>query len=217
MTDGFYERWAPLYDAVADMPFVDAWRAGAADSLGLARGDTVVEMGCWTGANVPELRERVGSEGRVIGLDITREMLTQAREHADRTDSGVHYLRGDATRPPVRRVDAVLGTFVVGMFTDPAAAVDTWCECVVPGGRVALLNFQQPDSVLATPLSVAFEGFLRASAAGARLSGESHSETFERRVAAAREQLTERTVDRRYETFAGGYLGLVSGRIEGDK
>ncbi|MDS0281034.1 class I SAM-dependent methyltransferase [Haloarcula onubensis] len=212
----FYERWATAYDRVARLPGLRSWRAGAVDALALSPGETVVEMGCGTGANVPELRERVGPDGRVVGLDITAEMLRTARRHADRTGAGVDYLRADATRAPVRNVDAVLGTFVAGLFADPAAAVDAWCDCVVPGGRVALLNFQRSGHPLAAPLDLAFEGFVRLSAPGARLSGRSHAATFERRVAAARRRLTERTVDRRYETFGGGYLGLVSGTVSDD-
>lgn len=209
----FYGRWASVYDRVARLPGLRSWRAGAVDALDLSPGDTVAEMGCGTGANVPELRERVGPDGRVVGLDVTAEMLRTARRHADRTGPGVDYLRADATRPPVRDVDAVLGTFVAGVFPDSAAAVDAWCDCVVPGGRVALLNFQRPDGAVATPLNLAFEGFVRLSAPGARLSRRSHADAFERRVAAARRRLTERTVDRRYETFGGGYLGLVSGAV----
>lgn len=214
MSDTFYARWAELYDAVATVPGVQSWRARAVDALEPARGDTVVEMGCGTGANVPELRERVGDPGRVVGLDITHEMLRQARRHDDRTGTGIDYVRADATRPPVREADAVLATFVAGVFPDPAAAVDAWCDCVVPGGRVALLNFQRPESPFSAPLDAVFEGFVRLSAPGERLSGRSHADAFERRVGAARDRLTDRTVDRRYESFAGGYLGLVSGRVE---
>jgi len=211
----FYARWASVYDRVARLPGLRSWRAGAVAALDLAADDTVVEMGVGTGANVPELRERVGPEGRVVGLDITAEMLRAARRHADRTGPGVTYLRADATRPPVRAVDAVLGAFVAGLFPDPAAAVDAWCDCVAPGGRVALLNFQRSGSLAGAPLSLAFEAFVRLSAPGARLSTASQARSFEARVAAARRRLTERTVDRRYETFGGGYLGLVSGTVPG--
>lgn len=216
MTDPaeFYGRWAGLYDRLASVPIVDSWRDSAADALELDAGGTVVEMGCGTGANVPVLRKRVAPGGRVVGIDVTREMIERARTHSDRTGNGCEYLLADATRPPIAGVDAVLATFVAGIFPDPAAAVDAWCACVRPGGRVALLNFQRSDNPLAAPLNVAFEGFVRLSSPGSRLSRQSHASAFERRVATARQRLTERTVDRRYETFGGGYLGLVSGRVE---
>ncbi|MBV0901531.1 class I SAM-dependent methyltransferase [Haloarcula salina] len=215
MTDAqsFYGRWAAVYDRLASAPGVSSWRERTADALALSPGDTVVEMGCGTGANVPVLREHVGPAGRVIGVDVTREMLDRARERPARTGESVHYVRADAARPPVRDVDAVLATFVAGIFEDPAAAVDAWCDSVRPGGRVALLNFQRSPSALAAPLNVAFEGFVRLSASGTRLSRQSHASAFERRVAAARERLTDRTTERRYETMAGGFVGLLSGTI----
>ncbi|MFU1780386.1 class I SAM-dependent methyltransferase [Haloarcula japonica] len=215
MTDAqsFYGRWAQVYDWLASAPGVASWRARTAEALALAPGDTVVEMGCGTGANVPHLRERVGPSGRVVGIDVTQEMLDHARERCARTGESVHYVQADAARPPIRDADAVLATFVAGIFEDPAAAVDAWCDCVAPGGRVALLNFQRSPNALAVPLNLVFEGFVRLSAPGTRLSTRSHASAFERRVRAARERLTERTVDRRYETFAGGYLGLLSGTV----
>ncbi|WP_336358325.1 class I SAM-dependent methyltransferase [Haloarcula sp. CGMCC 1.6347] len=215
MTDAqsFYGRWARVYDWVANAPGVASWRDQGADSLALAPGDTVVEMGCGTGANVPVLRERVGPTGRIVGIDVTREMLDRARERSVRTGGTVHYVQADAARPPVRAADAVLATFVTGIFEDPASAVDAWCDSVDPGGRVALLNFQRSPSALAAPLNLAFEGFVRLSAPGTRLSRRSHASAFERRVAAARERLTERTVARHYETMAGGFVGLLSGTV----
>ncbi|EMA15898.1 class I SAM-dependent methyltransferase [Haloarcula marismortui] len=215
MTDAqsFYGRWARVYDWVANAPGVASWRDRTVDSLALAPGDTVVEMGCGTGANVLALRERVGPSGQVVGIDVTREMLDRARERPARTGGAVHYVQADAARPPIREADAVLATFVAGIFEDPAAAVDAWCDSVASGGRVALLNFQRSPSTLATPLNLAFEGFVRLSAPGTRLSRRSHASAFEQRVRAARERLTERTVARRYETMAGGFVGLLSGTV----
>ncbi|MHC3378525.1 class I SAM-dependent methyltransferase [Haloarcula sp. H-GB5] len=215
MTDAqsFYGRWAQVYDWVANAPGVASWRDRAADSLALAPGNTVVEMGCGTGANVPHLRERVAPAGRVVGIDVTQKMLDRARERSARTGESVHYVQADAARPPIREADAVLATFVAGIFEDPAAAVDAWCDSVGTGGRVALLNFQRSPSALAAPLNLVFEGFVRLSAPGTRLSTRSHASAFERRVRAARDRITERTVDRRYETMAGGFAGLLSGTV----
>ncbi len=210
----FYGRWAGVYDLLAAAPGVRSWREEAAAALDLAPGDTVIEMGCGTGANVPYLRGRVEDSGRVVGLDATREMLLQGQGHPDRTGRGVHYLQADAARPPVSAADAVLATFVVGIFDDPAAVVRRWCDLVGTGGRVALLNFQRSDRALAAPLNLAFEGFVRLSAPGGRLSRTSQAAAFEQRVEAARAALRDRTDRARFETFAGGYVGLLSGRVQ---
>jgi ubiquinone/menaquinone biosynthesis C-methylase UbiE len=98
----FYGRWARLYDAIATLPGVGSWRARAVEALELDPGDTAVEMGCGTGANLPYLRERVGPEGTVVGIDFTRGMLDRARVRVERAGwENVHLVRGDATRPPV--------------------------------------------------------------------------------------------------------------------
>jgi len=209
----FYGRWAGLYDALAGLPGVRSWRAQAADALSPSAGDTVVEMGCGTGANVPSLRQGVGAEGRVVGVDVTRQMVERARRHDDRVGHNVHYLQADAARPPVASADALLATFVVGIFDEPGAVVRRWCDLVGPGGRVALMNFQRSDRWLAGPVNLAFEAFVRVSAPGGRLSRSSQAAAFERRVDAGRQALRERTEDTRFETFAGGYAGLLSGRV----
>ncbi len=91
----------------ATAPGAASWRDRTVDSLALAPGNTVVEMGCGTGANVPALRERVGPSGQVVGIDVTREMLDRARERPARSGGAVHYVQADAARPPIREADAV--------------------------------------------------------------------------------------------------------------
>ncbi|WP_336000043.1 class I SAM-dependent methyltransferase [Halorientalis halophila] len=211
----FYGRWAHLYDRLATAPGVRSWRRRAAAALDLEPGDTVVEMGCGTGANFPSLCERVGPEGRVVGVDLTPAVLERARARsADRGWANVHCCLGDATRPPVSGpVDAVLGTFVLGMFPDPAAAIAEWCELCRPGGRVAVCNFQRSPHPLAWPLNRAFGAFVWASSPGWERPDGPVTTAFEDRVAAGRTALAARTEDRRFERFAGGYLGLLTGRV----
>lgn len=209
----FYSRWARLYDRLATAPGVTAWRRRAVAALDLSPGDTVVEMGCGTGANLAILRDAVGPDGTVLGVDLAPGAVAHARERIARAGwANVHVGLADATRPPIAGpVDAVLGTFVVGMFEDPASVVADWIELC--DGRVALLNFQRSDATLAQPLTLAFEAFVWLSSPGRSLTAESPAAALDRRVSAARATLTERSVDRRHETFAGGYLGLLSGRV----
>ncbi|MFB6083178.1 MAG: class I SAM-dependent methyltransferase [Halorientalis sp.] len=211
----FYGRWAALYDRLATAPGVRSWRRRAVAALSLSPGDTVVEMGCGTGANVPFLRERVGPDGRVIGVDVTRPLLDRASARAgERGWTNVHYCEGDATRPPISGpVDAILGTFVLGLFEDPEAVVDEWVDLCRSGGRVAVLNVQRSDRTLTAPVDLAFAALLWAGSPGWGIPDGSVTGTFERRVEAGRAALAARTEDRRYETFGGGYLGLLSGRV----
>lgn len=206
----FYGRYARLYDAIATFPGVGRWRDRAADALDLEPGDTVVELGCGTGANLPHLRDRVGPEGRVVGVDLTRPLLERARARTAQW-ANVHLLEGDATRPPVDCADAVLGTFVVGLFRDPGPVVGRWCDLVRPGGRIAVLEATRSPRLIALPLNLAFDGFVRAGAPG---GGRGASDALTERVRAAHDELAARTVARRHEQFAGGFLDLVSGTVD---
>ena len=211
-TQAFYGRWAGAYDWLATAPGVDSWRDRAADALELEPGDTVVEMGCGTGANFAQLRECVGAEGCVVGVDLTRGMLRRASERVDRAGwENVHLVQADARRPPVDGpVDAVLATFVVGMFADPRPAVNRWVDLLAPDGRIALLNAGRSDRWVATALNLGFRAFVRVAAPGdGRVSP---TKSLERRVATARDVVYSTCRDHGYEEFGLGYLGLAWGQ-----
>lgn len=215
---GFYGRWAELYDRLATAPGVDRWRRAAAERIA-AEGDTVVEMGCGTGANLPHLRERVGSDGYVIGVDITRPLLDRARDRVAEYEN-VCVVRGDATVPPIARADAVLATFVCGIFSDPATVVDRWCELVGPGGRVALLDATASDDPRGRSFNPIFRAFVAAGAPAGGLGDVLSApigrfdERLTRRVDASRTALADRTVDRTFEEFGLGFVGLLAGTVE---
>ena len=222
MSDGtaeaqsFYGRWARLYDVIATLPGIGSWRERAAGSLKLSPGDTVVEMGCGTGANVPYLREKVAPEGTVVGVDFTRGMLDRAAERiADEGWANVHLVRGDATAPPIETVDAVLGSFVVGMLADPATIVEDWLSLVRPGGRIALLDAARSSQSRARPLDAAFRLFVAASAPPTTQLRYPNPpwESLDERVAAARRPLEEHTTEYATEEFALGFVRLSSGRV----
>ncbi|ELY88154.1 type 11 methyltransferase [Natrialba hulunbeirensis JCM 10989] len=124
----FYGRWARLYDLIARRtPGIARLRRRAAAACRLDRGDTVVEMGCGTGANLPYLREQVGPEGTVIGVDFTRPVLKRARAMiADRGYENVHVVRGDATQSPFAAVaDVGVGPSAgIGSGTDTDTSDD---------------------------------------------------------------------------------------------
>ena len=217
----FYGANAGLYDRIATLPPVGRWRARIADALALDPGDTVVEMGCGTGANLPFLRERVGTSGRVVGVDLTEPLLSVARERVASFEN-VHVLRADATAPPVRQADAVLATFVVGLLPDPSGAVGTWCDLVAArGGRVALADATASRHVAGRLLNPAFRAFVAAGApsagvgdiARAFLPGADLDAPLTDRVRASRRALTARATDRRYETMGLGFVGVLSGRL----
>jgi len=55
-------------------------RRKAVDRLQLKTGDSVLEIGCGTGRNLPFLREAVGPQGHIFGVDLSEGMLSKARQ-----------------------------------------------------------------------------------------------------------------------------------------
>lgn len=203
----FYTRWAGLYDPISRrIPGISGLRKRTAEALELELGDVVVEMGCGTGANLAYLREEVGPEGTVIGVDFSAGVLERARAHVEREGWGnVHLVRGGATQPPLRAADAVVATFVVGMFGEPDRVVDGWCEFVGSGGRVALLNATRSRRAYGPLLNLPFRAFVYLSTPG-RWRLDDPTEVLDRRIGIA-----HATVERRCERtiHTDGALGLV--------
>jgi len=232
----FYGRWAGLYDRIARVPGVGAWREAAVRSLELEPGDTVVEMGCGTGANFPYLRERVGPAGTLVGIDLTAGMLAVAERRITANDwKNVHLVRGDAARPPAgppitasvgnrktgtgadpTSVDAVLASFVVGMFADPTPVVERWCSLVRPGGRICLLDAARSSRSLAQPFDLAFRAFVVASTPPTlqvRYDDPPWAE-LDRRVEKAHETLAARCSVIEQTTHGLGFVRLTGGTVE---
>ncbi|SEQ54028.1 class I SAM-dependent methyltransferase [Natrinema salaciae] len=224
----FYGRWARLYDLIARRtPGIARLRKRAAAACRLEPGDTVVEMGCGTGANLPFLRERVGPEGTVIGIDFTRPVLERARAATAASDN-VHVVRGDATQPPVGAplegaipaggdgIDAVLATFVVGMLEEPTSAVDDWCDLVGPDGTVVLANAARSRAWYAPPVNAVFRAIVVLSTPPTtrlRYENDPHVRLDEK-IAAAHARLRERAVAVADETHVFGVVRLTGGRLE---
>lgn len=219
----FYGRWADLYDLLARRtPGIRQLRRKTVNALRLDRGDTVVEMGCGSGANLPLLRDAVGREGTVIGLDYTRPILDRADRSLARAGRGwgpdyddVHLVHGDATRPPIDGpVDAVLATFVVGMLDDPPAAVDGWWDLLAPGGHLVLCNAHSAESGAGRRLNPLFRvGVVLSTPPTGRLRYEEDLVAMlDDRVGAAHHRLRDRSTAVADERDVGGFVTITGGR-----
>jgi len=224
-TQRFYTRWARLYDLVAvHTPGVGLLRTAAVDRLDLQPGDTVVEMGCGSGANLSLLRGRVGPEGRVIALDMSPGVLSVAKDRVDRAGwANVHVVRGDATQPPAgcgaggdekHDVDCVFASLVVAMFDDPAGVVDDWAALVGSGGRLGLMDLARSSQPRARLLNGLFRRFVTYANPRSVRQSTAPLATLDRRVAAAHRHLHERCSDAESETRALGFARLSSGTVD---
>ncbi|GAB6878960.1 hypothetical protein JCM17823_12340 [Halorubrum gandharaense] len=225
----FYTRYAGVYDRFASAaPFAAGLRERIVDALAPDRGDVVVEMGCGTGANFPALRERVGAAGAVVGVDVSKGVVSRARDRIERAGwENVHVVRGDATRPPAAfadlprvtapagEVDAVVATFVTGMLDDPADAVDDWCRLVGEGGRVCVAGFARSTTPVGRLLNPAFAAAVRLGTPPGRGRGrpESPVELLDCRAVAAHRRVHDRCQDARTTRSLAGFARVTAGTV----
>jgi SAM-dependent methyltransferase len=106
---------------------------------GVMAGESVLEIGCGTGAATVPFAEAVGERGRVVGVDISEPMLTAA--HKRIADSGlrnISLLQADAQvhRFEPDRFDLIASRFGVMFFADPVAAFGNLLTAARPGGRL---------------------------------------------------------------------------------
>ena len=107
--------------------------------LRLAGGESVLEIGCGTGAVTVPLAEAVGEHGRVVAVDISEPMLGAARQRIQA--SGVHnvtLLSGDAQVLAFEPAAFDVATSRMGVmfFADPVAAFRNMGGALRPGGRL---------------------------------------------------------------------------------
>jgi ubiquinone/menaquinone biosynthesis C-methylase UbiE len=225
----FYDRWSGLYELVSShAPGAARLRARAVDALRLERGDTVVEVGCGTGANLPLLAREVGPTGTVIGIDRSRGVLKRARNNT-RAYPQIELLRADGTELPIRPedaidgedavddeggVDGVLATFVVGMLDDPAAAVEDWIDHLEPGGHVALLHLRRSDHAIAPIANSVLQAVtVLSTPPTTRVRYDRNlSRELDRRVRAAGDVVRSRTDPTVTEAHVFDLVELVAGR-----
>jgi SAM-dependent methyltransferase len=142
-----YERWwRPALGRVAKGVFgpgMDDERRIARLLLGLSPGDGVLDVACGVGNFTRDFARSVGTDGLVVGIDVSETMLTRAV--ADTRGAGldrVAYVRGDAAELPFRdrSFDAVCCFAAFHLFADPMRALDRMTAVLAPGGRIALFT-----------------------------------------------------------------------------
>jgi ubiquinone/menaquinone biosynthesis C-methylase UbiE len=122
-------------------------RRETVEALALAPGDTVIDLACGTGLNFPLLQKAVGASGKIIGVDISPEMLDQARRRVQKAGwRNVELVEADLNAyafPP--GTAGMLSTFSMYLVPEAEDVVRRGAAVLRPGGRMAILDAKQPD------------------------------------------------------------------------
>jgi arsenite methyltransferase len=104
----------------------------------LRPGETVLDLGSGAGNDVFIARHEVGPEGRVIGVDMTPDMVGRARANAAKLGyDNVEFRLGEIEHLPVEAgsVDVVISNCVLNLVPDKARAFAETARVLRPGGR----------------------------------------------------------------------------------
>lgn len=127
--------------------------AGVGNPLALGElraGDTVLDMGCGAGVDSIIAARKVGPSGRVIGVDMTAEMVKKATDNA--VVAGVtntEFHQGEADHLPADdgAVDVVISNGVFNLCLDKPKVLAEVFRVLRPGGRVQMADIMLGEAV----------------------------------------------------------------------
>jgi len=121
---------------------------GIVDKMGINPGQSIIDFGSGTGKNDCYMAEKAGSQGRIVGLDISNEMLARAwkrcRKHPNAT---FEKQRIELSLPYKEEFDKVFISFVLHGFEDDqkVGIIRNTFQALKPGGSFYILDYAQFD------------------------------------------------------------------------
>lgn len=116
--------------------------------LKIQPGWTVCDLGCGNGYHVLTMAETVGKDGKVLAVDIQKEMIDMLKARcADRGVKNVEPILGELHDPklPAGSCDLILLVDVYHEFSHPEHMLAAMHRALKPGGQVALVEFRSED------------------------------------------------------------------------
>ena len=117
-------------------------------SLGLKSGMTVCDMGCGNGFYALRMARQVGSSGRVLAVDIQKEMLRLLEDRAEAAGlKNIRSVLGTVSDPKLteRNIDLILCVDVYHELSHPVHVLAAMRRALAPKGRLVLVEFRAED------------------------------------------------------------------------
>lgn len=143
----FFDRLAPQWDANEVKSTPERVRS-IIDKLPIKEGMNVLDLGTGTGVLIPYLSEKVGKDGKVVGIDLSEGMLTIAREKFGSLDN-VEFMRLDFEEEELPGMyDVVMMYCVYPHLHDPAATMEWLFKMNINPGGVIVIAFPSDEKFI---------------------------------------------------------------------
>ncbi|MEO8219779.1 MAG: methyltransferase domain-containing protein [Specibacter sp.] len=154
-----YTRFAPFYDLLSgEYPVYHAGRVLGINALAPTPGQQVLDIGCGTGLNFMLLQDRIGSNGTIVGIDRSAQMLRQARRRAEaRHWDNVILIQADLVLEGPATLagriveaggaalsDAALATYSLSLMREWKRAWATTASLLGPGSQIGIVDMADP-------------------------------------------------------------------------
>jgi ubiquinone/menaquinone biosynthesis C-methylase UbiE len=116
-------------------------------------GARLLDVGCGTGDDVRALAERVGSVGRVVGVDVSESMVAEAAARSEGSTLPVEFHLGDASALEYddASFDGCRADRVFQHLSDPTSALAELMRVCRPGGRIVISDSDWETIVVDAP------------------------------------------------------------------
>ncbi|KAJ4711063.1 2-phytyl-1,4-beta-naphthoquinone methyltransferase, chloroplastic [Melia azedarach] len=147
-----FSRIAPVYDNLNDFLSLGQhriWKRMAVSWSGAKTGDNVLDVCCGSGDLAFLLSEKVGSDGKVIGLDFSKDQLSVASSRQDSLlkpcYKNIEWVEGDALDLPFSDCifDAITMGYGLRNVVDKRKALEEMFRVLKPGSRASVLDFNK--------------------------------------------------------------------------
>jgi len=160
----YFRKVAPVWDEVRKGFYDERLRDAIVKGADIKEGHTVLDVACGTGFLTITAARTVGETGRVIGVDLTEEMLREARENLTK-EGLIHRVElriGDMLSLPIENnsVDAVICNMGLHHSSDPQLAIKEMARTLKSNGRLIIADLEEhAEEWLRTEMADIWLGF----------------------------------------------------------
>lgn len=157
-------------DEAQKSPAIQASKRLMLERIALVPGEAVLDVGCGHGSDVFDMAEKVGSAGRLVGLDVSEVMIAEARRRARNLPVSITFEVGEAQALPFPdgTFDVCRAERLMGYVPDAERALAEMVRVTRPGGRVLVFDFDwdtliidHPDKQTTRTIALAYSDSMR--------------------------------------------------------